>query len=227
MQCRQFKSRIGWFLETPGAGRRHEAMRRHAHECAACAAELRAEQRLRRCFEALPDPAMLPGFQERILSRAIAQGDVRRARRRSKWIRIAVPALATAGAAVFLAVWLWPVSPQPADSASEVALSLHKTRQVGFVFHVHRRIRNARIVVSLPQGVEVNGHPARRLSWHVDLNRGDNLLRLPLVARAPGDGVVSAEVVVVGSAAPLARAQLITHVTGATRTVTAAGTSGA
>ena len=227
MQCRQFKSRIGWFLDVPGTGHRYEAMRRHARECPACAAELRAEQRLRRCFEALPDPAMLPGFQERILSRAIAQGGVRRARRRSKWIGISVPALATAVAAVFLAVWLWPVSPQQTASASEVALSLHKPRQVGFVFHVHRRIRNARIVVNLPRGVEVNGHPARRLSWRVDLNRGDNLLRLPLVARTPGNGVVSAEVVVVGAAAPLARAQLITHVSGATRNGTAAGTSGA
>jgi len=202
-------------------------MRRHACECANCAGELKAEKRLRRCFEALPDPAMLPGFQERILSRAIAQGDPRHARRRRKWIGISVPALATAAAAVFLAVWLWPVSPQQTVSASEVALSLHKTRQVGFVFHVHRRIRNARIVVNLPQGVEVNGHPARRLSWRVDLNRGDNLLRLPLVARAPGNGVVSAEVVVVGAAAPLARAQLITHVAGATRAVTPADTSGA
>ena len=226
MQCRQFKTRVAWFLGASSGGRRYEAKRSQAPSCSACAAELKAEMDLRRCFETLPEPEIPPGFQERVLNRAIAQEGSRRDRRRRKWTRIAVSSFATACAAAFLAVWLWPASPQSGSTLSQVALTLHKTRQVGFVFHVHHQIHNARIVVNLPKGIEINGHRARRLSWRVNLNRGDNLLKLPLIARAPGDGVVSAEVVVIGSAMPLARAQLITHVAGASRPVTAAGTSG-
>ena len=226
MQCRHFKTQVGWFLETPEGGRKYEAMRRHARECPACAGELKAELDLRICFEALSEPRMSSGFQERVLSRAIAQGARRHARRQRKRIGIAASSLATACAAVFLTVWLWPASPRPDASISQVALSLHETRQIGFVFHVHHKLHNARIVVDLPKGVEIDGHRARRLSWHVDLNRGDNLLKLPLIARSPGNGVVSAEVLIVGSAMPLARALLITHVAGPSRAVTPAGTSG-
>lgn len=226
MQCRQFKTQLDWFLQTHGGGRRYEAMRRHTRECEACAGELKAELDLRRCFDALPEAELPMGFQERVLSRGIAQGDQRRTRRRRRWIANSVPAFVTVCAAVFLAVWLWPVSPRPAASTSQVALSLHRTRQVGFVFHVHHRIHNARIVVNLPEGVEVNGRRARRLSWRVDLNRGDNLLKLPLVARTPGNGVVSAEVIVGGSTMPLARAELITHVARSSRPAASTGTSG-
>ena len=80
--------------------------------------------------------------------------------------------------------------------------------------------------MNLPEGVEIDGRRARHLSWRVDLNRGDNLLKLPLVARIPGNGVVSAEVIVAGSTMPLARAQLITHVAGSSRAAASAGTSG-
>ncbi len=226
MQCRQFKNRIVWFLEASGSGSSYEAMREHARECPACAGELRAEQDLRHCLEALPEEKMPLGFQEYVLSRAIAEGTPRRERRRRQWMRIAVSSFATACAAVFLAVWLWPASPQPGSTISQVALTLHKTRQIGFVFHVHHQLHNARIVVNLPEGVEIDGHRTRRLSWRVNLNRGDNLLKLPLIARAPGNGVISAEVIAVGSALPLARAQLITHVAGASRVAASAGTSG-
>ena len=226
MQCRQFKSQIDWFLQTLGVGRKFDAMREHARECPACAGELKAEQDLRRCFVALPKPEAPPGFHERVLSRGIVQGGERHARSRREWFRHSVPVLAAVCAAVFLAVWLWPASPQPAASTSEVALSLHQSRQVGFVFHVHHRIQNARIVVNLPEGVEIHGRRARRLSWRVDLNRGDNLLKLPLVARAPGNGIVSAEVIAAGSAMPLARAQLITHVAGSSHASTRVGSSG-
>lgn len=226
MQCRQFRSQVDWFLQTLGVGRKYDAMRQHARECSACASELKAERDLRLWFVALPKPAAPPGFQERILSRAIAQGEQRHAYRRRKWIQNLVPIVATVCAVVFLAVWLWPASSQPAASTSEVALSLHETRQVGFIFHVRHRIQNARIVVNLPEGVEIDGHRTRRLSWHVDLNRGDNLLKLPLIARTPGNGVVSAEVIVVGSAMPLASARLVTHVADSSRAAVPAGTSG-
>ncbi len=212
MQCRQFRAKLIRFHEMPRGSRSHEAMRRHARRCHGCAAELRAEESLTKTLGRLAAPEMPAGFPERVLRQAMSSRGERRFSPRLIPIGLASGALAAAAVGAFLAVHLLSTSPRDrAGEVPQVALALHRPTQVGFVFHVHRALRDVRIVVSLPKGVVINGRRERRLAWHADLQRGDNVLKLPLVARMPGGGVVTAEVDVAGLTQPIARASLVAH----------------
>jgi len=201
-------------------------MLRHADRCARCAAVLRAESMLGAALRDAPEPAVRPGFEERVLERALADGNGRRGRGRHVWQWAAVGTAAAAGALAIALVRVMPTGPAPGSTrVPQVALQLHQTKQVGFVFHVRRRLRNVRIVIRLPKGVSVGDRGARRVVWHVDLQRGDNLLKLPLQARTQGGGMVRAEVDVAGLSTPVARAALMTRTTPAGGSVNVRGNS--
>ena len=76
------------------------------------------------------------------------------------------------------------VSPQP-----QLALTLHETRNVDVLIDSERELKGATIRIAATRQ-----HRARRLrrraagDWQADLERGSNLLSLPVVARTAGKG---------------------------------------
>lgn len=226
MRCRRFETALCRAGGAVPATRKGRAMLRHADRCARCAAVLRAESMLGTALRDAPEPVVPPGLEQRVLGRALPAGGRRRGRSRYVWPWAAVGTAAAAGALAIALVRVMPTKPAPGSTrVPQVALQLHQTRQVGFVFHVRHRLRNVRIVIRLPKGVSVVGRGARRVVWHVDLQRGDNLLKLPLLARTRGGGMVRAEVDVAGLSAPVARAALMTRTMPAGGSVNSRGNS--
>ena len=153
-------------------------------------------EKLREGLRAMPVPEPRPGFVERAL--ATASG-VRSAHMRGIRATLARPAVwwaACVGAVAASIAWLVVVgmhSGGPRESA--VSLALNESREISLVIDSERALEGATIRLYVTGGVALAGYEDQhQIEWLASLNQGANLLSLPVVARAPGDGRVVAEI---------------------------------
>ena len=153
-------------------------------------------QTLRQALRRMPTPEPRAGFVERALARAAAQqrgsqavalpGRLRRFA--TRWETWAGAALGGAVAAMLTFVLLRPVDttlgPQP-----QLALALNETRNVDVLIDSERALKGATIRIVASGSIALDGFDdERQVDWQADLERGSNLLSLPVVARAAGKG---------------------------------------
>lgn len=152
-------------------------------------------QTLREALRRMPTPEPRPGFVERALARAAAQqqppqavalpGRLRRFAMR--WETWAGAALGGAVAAALMLVLLRTVD--TSESRQPLALTLHETRNVDVLIDSDRELKGATIRVAASGSIVLDGFDdERHIDWQADLERGANLLSLPVVARAAGKG---------------------------------------
>ena len=151
-------------------------------------------QTLREALRRMPTPELRPGFVERAFAR-VAQQQAPQAvappgRLRSfatRWETWAGAALGGAVAAALMLVLLRPVD--TSDSPQPLALTLHEARNVDVLIDSDRELKGATIRVAASGSIVLDGFDdERQIDWQADLERGSNLLSLPVLARAAGKG---------------------------------------
>lgn len=153
-------------------------------------------QTLREALRRMPAPEPRAGFVEHALAQGAAQQRATRVssspgrlrRFAMRWETWAGAALGGAVAAVLTLVLLRPVdttvSPRP-----QLALTLHETRNVEVLIDSERELKGATIRIAASGSIALDGFDdERQADWQADLERGANLLSLPVVARAAGKG---------------------------------------
>jgi len=152
-------------------------------------------QTLREALRRMPTPEPRPGFVERALARAATQQQASQAvalpgRLRhfaTRWETWAGAALGGAVAAALMLVLLRPVD--TTDPRQPLALTLHEMRNVDVLIDSDRELKGATIRVAASGSIVLDGFDdERQIDWQADLERGANLLSLPVVARAAGKG---------------------------------------
>jgi hypothetical protein len=152
-------------------------------------------QTLREALRRMPTPEPRPDFVERALARAAAQqqgpqavalpGRLRRFA--TRWETWAGAALGGAVAAALMLVLVSPVGPR--DAGPQLALTLHESRNVDVLIDSDRELKGATIRIAAIGSIALEGFDdERQIDWQADLERGTNLLSLPVVARAAGKG---------------------------------------
>ncbi len=160
----------------------------HANSCMACRGLLERGRALRDALRDLPVPAVDPGFMERAFTQARQRHQQKRTLAR-RWTYGAGGALA-AGLALFVATTI--MFPGPADNSrdlSVITVALADRADVRVVVHSTADLQDATFTVSLPDNLELKGFPgARVIRWDGRLNKGKNLLVLPVIAHGPVAG---------------------------------------
>jgi hypothetical protein len=152
-------------------------------------------QTLREALRRMPTPEPRPDFVERALARAAAQqqdpqavalpGRLRRFA--ARWETWAGAALGGAVAAALMLVLVRTVD--TTESRQPLALTLHEVRNVDVLIDSDRELKGATIRVAASGSIALDGFDdERQIDWQADLERGANLLSLPVVARAAGKG---------------------------------------
>jgi hypothetical protein len=152
-------------------------------------------QSLRLALRRMPTPEPRAGFVERALARAAAPQHVARAslparlrRFMSRWETWAGAALGAAAAAAVTFFLLRPIDPT-ANPQPRLALTLHETRNVDVLIDSERELKGATIRIAATGSIALDGFDdPRQIDWQADLERGANLLSLPVVARTAGKG---------------------------------------
>ncbi len=167
----------------------------HAHleSCPACRKAWNTKQLLGAALRAAPAPELSGRAAERLLSRVFAT-DSRRQHRRTA-LSLAMAAVVVA--ALLMGYSLLRYAPRQPDyvyrNGTLILQSEHPTT-VGVRFDSGAALKNVRFTIDLPAGMQVTGRPGvRHLSWVGELRKGQNLLKLPVIAHAGTHGVLTAE----------------------------------
>jgi len=152
-------------------------------------------QKLRTSLIDMPVPEPRRGFVDRVLMNASRQKapevhGIRAAiRRPATWWAAGAGALAASVALVALFVLPGAVH-EP-----NLVLALNENRDVPLVIDAERDLEGATIRLYVSGSVGLTGYGEQReIEWTTSLTQGANLLSLPVSARAPGDGLVVAEI---------------------------------
>jgi len=140
--------------------------------------------KLRKSLAAMPVPEPRYGFEDRVLANAMQE-----IRRPFNWWAAGIGALAATLACVAL-FWRHATPAVP-----EVSLALNESRDVSLVIDSERALDGATIRLYVTGSVALAGYEQQQqIEWQTSLTPGPNLLSLPVIARAPGDGQVIAEI---------------------------------
>jgi hypothetical protein len=152
-------------------------------------------QTLRQALRRMPTPEPRAGFVERALARAAAQQRTEQAslparlrRFLSRWETWTGAALGAAAAAAMTFILLRPVDTTE-SARPQLAMTLHETRSVDVLIDSERELKGATIRIAATGSIALDGFDdEQHIDWQADLERGSNLLSLPVVARSAGKG---------------------------------------
>lgn len=178
MSCNKFRKDLRPWLRGELSAAEASAVRRHVAVCYFCAAVVENESSIIESLQGqykVPPPS--PDFESRVLAAASSQGKPARRPAAMVWSGGAVAAVLALGIA--LVVGIGPGPDMPESQPYNVRLA----------FDTVDAMEDVTLTVELPPHVEMSGYPGhQRLSWNVSLDKGANVVNLPLNILFPGDG---------------------------------------
>ena len=191
MLCNESVTKLDDFLDGELASQEAWRLQRHIDRCASCAGLLSQGKALRQALAELPVADPGEDFFERALHQA-----VQTPRRETRsWLQRTSRSIAAVAAVLLIAgVALQAPIFSPSSEIPQVTITLHEVTPVNLKFASKADLKDARLSLQLPEGVELAGYTGRRaLSWRTDLRKGDNLLRLPLLGSMASSDRLTAE----------------------------------
>jgi hypothetical protein len=152
---------------------------------------------LRESLKAMPVPEPRRDFEDRVMAHATNRAAATAAPGRRAVLRTSATWWAGLGGALAASlVWamLWFMR-GGAPAQTRVVLALNESREVPLVIDSERELTNATIRLYVSGSIALAGYEEQHeIEWLTTLNRGANLLSLPVIAREPGEGLVVAEI---------------------------------
>ena len=184
MTCTRISQQLDDYLERDLPAAELVRLNAHLESCGDCQQAVSRERALRQALQEFPVAGPSEGFYTRALAKA-AQSESHNGRTRLWGMSLA------SAVAAGLAIWLFagtflstPTITPPADIPG-VSIALNDSHTVNLVFSSETALADARLVVELPPGIELEGFEGRReIRWRTDLREGRNVLPLQLVANS-------------------------------------------
>lgn len=167
----------------------------HIAGCSACQRLVGRERELRELLRSYGESAVpVPDktYFDAALRTAVREG---RIQSRNRWLMTGFAGAIVAAVAVWItgSVIVDSPSPVPQSQMAEISMTVEEPRTVNLVFSADSDLRDARLTLLLPEGVELAGFAGRaQVSWQTDLNKGRNVLPLTLIGRLPTEGEMQA-----------------------------------
>jgi hypothetical protein len=146
-----------------------------------------------RALRSMPTPEPRPEFIDRALAKATRRHATGQDRSRLHQLAASWQTWVGAGlggmiAAALTVVMLRPAT-QPLPAENEISLALNETREIDVIIDSERDLHNATIHIALAGGIALEGFEnEQQIDWQTNLERGTNVLSLPIFARGAGTG---------------------------------------
>lgn len=169
----------------------------HCHGCAGCAAELAALRQQAGIIRSLPIPEVPEGLAARVIDGAVAAAEHRAdvPAHQAYPQRRLVAGFAMAAMLSALVVWLGFI-----DTGTQVEDPLmfmvdNDVRNVTVAIDAGEGLDDVSMHVEISDNLEVQGFGSRRsISWNTRLEPGVNVISLPVIGIAQGDGVITTRI---------------------------------
>jgi hypothetical protein len=164
-----------------------KALEEHLEQCASCQAQFAQDKALRQRMQAQLIGQPKAGFADRVLARTVEH---HQHQERHHWSFIGGAIAASVVIAVTSFVLRF-AAPQPEQA--QQTLALNQVTRVALALDSREELKGATITLRLPDNVELKGFPGQRMiSWKTDIDRGTNLLALPVKGVAAKNGLLVA-----------------------------------
>ena len=165
-----------------------QALEDHLGHCASCQARFVQDQALRQRLQAQLTGQPKAGFADRVLARAVEH---HQSKTHHHWSFIG--GAIAASLVIAVTSFLLPLVPQQDTELARQTLALHQETRVALAFESREGLKDATITLHLPDNVELKGFPGQhKISWKTDIDRGTNLLALPVMGVAAKNGLLVA-----------------------------------
>jgi len=162
----------------------------HLHECAACREDYRQTSNMLEMLRDISVPPPSAGFADRALSNA-ARLHPARAGSRNNYV---TGGIAASLVAVFLMISVM-TGPGPGQPNADIVLIDGQVKTIRVAIESSRVIDNIEVTIDVSDNLEIEGYGNQQeISWTTRLERGVNLIALPVTAIAAGDGEIVARV---------------------------------
>jgi len=214
MNCTEFNDCLNDSIDGELGAAEQMAFDTHRASCEACRALYTSELAMLEGLRAMPVIQPPAGFADRVLANAIKRNVPQRQNYHRRGFMTGFGSAVAAALAVWVVVGMLPGELPDTDSAPgqdiassapvgveaqppvlSVALALNTQQTVRLAFASSEPLAGAKITIHLPENVALVGYPGRReLSWKTNLEKGDNLLSLPIIATQVAQGQLIADI---------------------------------
>lgn len=193
MECKQvltlLDDYIDGMLNAADASRLHK----HCESCNTCAAELERNRLINNMLADLPVPEVSPDFEKRVIRQAIKNADVKRSPDNGL-IKFMAAAMISA-VVVFFGLF---DTEQVRDTTQLVAVS-SDVRTIKVAIDSEHTLEAVKLRVELSNNLELAGFGNRKhIDWTTRLRPGVNIISLPILGIAQGQGDITTRVMLNG-----------------------------
>ena len=150
---------------------------------------------LRNVLKRMPLPPPRRGFADEAIANAIARSPHSQRMERNLFARWETWAGAAMGAVAAVLVTVMLLRPALPTVESGVTLAVDESTTIDVVIDSERTLDDATIRVAATGSIELNGfEDNRQAQWQTRLDRGRNVLSLPIVARSTGNAELVATI---------------------------------
>ncbi|MCW8956615.1 MAG: zf-HC2 domain-containing protein [Gammaproteobacteria bacterium] len=190
MKCNDIKTEVDEYLDDQLSSKELALINEHIKTCDSCQQFYSEAKHVKQMLNNLPMEEPAPGFEQRLFA-AVNRQYPQPAQHHFK------AGFATAVAAS-LAIW-FAVSvfvPGNTEQALDVvSIGLQESRDLKLVFTSVDDIQQASMQIELPDNIELLGYPGQKmLAWKTKLDKGQNVLTLPVQALGKVEGELVARV---------------------------------
>lgn len=222
MKCTDFKNLIDDYCENGLSDELKAGCDEHLSSCADCASYLAKQNQVLDSLKAMPIVGPSEGFTDRVIHVAMEnnganQGKDKKHHRHG--FMMGFGSAAAAALALWVVVGVLPqqnssdtggVKPTEVAKANvantngekaipEFSIALNEQRDIKLAFYSTEELKGAQIKLQMPANVVVVGFPGQReLAWKTNLARGNNMLRLPVIATGADGGQLVAQIEYMG-----------------------------
>lgn len=190
VKCRATKILLQEYIDGNLTEKDTKLVAAHLQDCAACRKDYRQTLDMIDLLKDIPVSSASAGFAERALSNAIRSRSATAGSR----IKYVTGGIAASLVAVVTAISILTApDPQPTDPG--VVFVGGEVRTIRVAIESSRAIEDIEMTIDVSDNLEIEGYANQQaISWTTRLERGVNMIALPVTAIAAGDGEIVARV---------------------------------
>lgn len=215
MKCTEFQNQIDDYCDGELNVELVDSSEMHLASCPECTKLVAEHRHMLASLKAMPVVGPSDGFANRALQTAKA-ADINHHHRRG--FMVGFGSAAVAGLALWVVVGMntqmlpgsgnnieatnpemAKVNTKGENNIPEFSIALNEQRDIKLAFYSAEKLEGAKITLMMPESVALVGYKGQReLSWKTNLARGNNLLRLPVMATSSRGGQMVAHIEYMG-----------------------------
>lgn len=221
MKCTDFKNLIDDYCDNELNEELKAGCDKHLSSCPDCSSFLAEQNEMIESLKDMPVAGPSEGFADRVIHVAMEQNGANQHRvnkHHHHGFMVGFGSAAAAALALWVVVGVMPLQEgalpdSGSDKSMQVAkhennhgqkipefsIALNEQRDIKLAFYSAEELRGAQIKLQMPENVAVVGFPGQHeLAWKANLAKGNNLLRLPVIATGANGGQLVAQIEYMG-----------------------------